>query len=324
MGLWSWLSSLFSNKNVGKKEELKQMGHSKKGTRIESLQVLDVADGDTIRVEINGKSESLRLLSLDTEESHAGGSKPVTNAGKMATEMAKKYFTGANGDWCKVSIEFDTNESVEDCLSKHRGTYGRLLCYVYKDEELYNQKAIQEGWSPYFVKYGPSRLHDALFTRAQEEAMTAKLIIWDPKTNKGGAKRDYDDLLPWWSRRGKRVQHFREIKESKDILSIREDYSTIIDLMNKNKEVTLFCDLQGGITTRPATGAVLHIGGKLQPMSLWIPNANNGEGKALIKLIEDEYAHHGKGYCYITGTIESYKDKPQIILTKSSQLIDSL
>ena len=39
------------------------------GTRIEGLKLTKVVDGDTIKVEINGQEESLRLCSLDTEES---------------------------------------------------------------------------------------------------------------------------------------------------------------------------------------------------------------------------------------------------------------
>ena len=62
------------------------------GTRINDLQVTKVIDGDTIDVMLDGKEERLRLICIDTEESHAGGSKPVTNAGKLASEWTKNYF----------------------------------------------------------------------------------------------------------------------------------------------------------------------------------------------------------------------------------------
>ena len=123
-------------------------------TRIPNLQVTKVVDGDSIKIFLNGKTESLRLICVDTEESHSGGSKPITAAGKAASEMAKKYFATADGGLAKVDIEFDTDDSVEVALQKHRDNYGRLLCYVHKDGENYNLKLIAEGWSPYFVKYG--------------------------------------------------------------------------------------------------------------------------------------------------------------------------
>ena len=49
------------------------------GTTVEAT-VSRVVDGDTIRVFLPRQSddESLRILALDTEESRASGSKPVT------------------------------------------------------------------------------------------------------------------------------------------------------------------------------------------------------------------------------------------------------
>ena len=116
------------------------------GTKIDGLKLNKVVDGDTIKVEINGEVDSLRLVCLDTEESWPGGSKPVTNAGKQASQWAKEYF-GVNGDGVPdndifVDIEFDTNDPANICLEKHRGNYGRLICYVYMGGENYNIKYV--------------------------------------------------------------------------------------------------------------------------------------------------------------------------------------
>ncbi len=333
MGIWTFFQKLFGGDHA---EEALSQGSSmsellkeakerqKRGTRLEGLQVLDVADGDTIKVEIDGESETLRLLSVDTEESHTGGTKPVTRAGLMATEMAKKYFEAKDGGWCKVTIEFDTDEPLDKCLRNHRGTYGRLLCYVIKDGELYNLKLVEEGWSPYFVKYGPSRLYDDLFKKAQQVAQKAKKIIWDPKTNEGGAHRDYETLLPWWEKRGERVRQFRKIKKEKHVLSTRDDYDEILEGMEEEREAVVFCDLQGGIAAYPGNGAVVNVGGEAKPMSLWIPDANSSDGKAIIELIEEKYAHHGLGYCYVSGKLEAYKGKPQIVLHTADQLAEEI
>ena len=133
------------------------------GTTIEGLKLTKVVDGDTVKVEIDGDEESLRLCCLDTEESWAGGSKPVTNVGKLASKWAKDYF-GVDEDGFPINdvfvdIEFDTNDPEPICLKKHRGNYGRLICYAHKGGENYNLKAMEQGWSPYFVKYGRSRLY---------------------------------------------------------------------------------------------------------------------------------------------------------------------
>ncbi len=66
-----------------------------KGTVIKDLKLTEVVDGDTIKVLLNNKEESIRFVCLDTEESQPGDSKPVTNAGILASKWAKAYF-GAN------------------------------------------------------------------------------------------------------------------------------------------------------------------------------------------------------------------------------------
>lgn len=62
------------------------------GTRIKNLQVTKVVDGDTIKVLLNDKREFLRLDCVDTEEILNHDSKPRTNAGIAAAEMAQQYF----------------------------------------------------------------------------------------------------------------------------------------------------------------------------------------------------------------------------------------
>lgn len=307
MGIWSWFQGLFSS------------SPSYTGTVIKNVKVTDVIDGDTLHVTFNGKNERLRLLCVDTEESQSGGSKPVTHAGKMASEMAKKYFASGNG-WCEITIEFDTTDPTQHCLEYHRGTYGRLFCYVWKDGEHYNQKLIEEGWSPYFVKYGSSRLYDATFQKVHDQARKDKLVIWDPATNKGGPSRDYDALLPWWEARGARVKTFRKTGRPAGALDVREDYAKILDAMKQSNEATVFCDLQQGIQAYPGNGAVAYIGSKAHPLSLWIPDAESEDGKQIVNLIEKTYAKRGLGFAYITGKVTSYKDAPQIEITSPSQI----
>lgn len=305
MGFWSWL---FGSKQSG-------------GTRIKDLQVLDVVDGDTIHVELNGEKESLRFCCVDTEESQGNSNKPITKAGKMASEMAKAYFKEGGG-WGKVDLEFETDDPVDVCLHKHRGTYGRLICTIHKGGENFNLKLIQEGWSPYFVKYGRARLYHEAFAKAHEEARKARRVIWDPETNKGGPSRDYDALLPWWETRGDRVQVFRDKGRKLGALDLREDYEQVLAQRDKDKPILVFADLQGGISAWPGDGAVLNVGTKTRPFSLWIPEAKSDARKELIETIEKRYAKRGLGYCYIHGPVTSFKDKAQIVLTDAAQLRD--
>ncbi|OEU48896.1 MAG: nuclease [Desulfuromonadales bacterium C00003096] len=292
------------------------------GTRIQNLQVTKVVDGDTIKLLIDGKEETLRIIAVDTEESWPGSSKPVTQAGLMASQMAKEYFKTSSGDFVEVDIEFDTNDPAEMCLKKHRGNYGRLICYVHKDGENFNLKLIEEGWSPYFVKYGRSRIYHEEFTKGEAEAQANNLVIWDPLTNAGGPFRDYSSLIPWWSLRAQIIEDYRKEGMHAGVLSVRLDYPDLLEAAEANDQATIFCDLQGGIHSWPGNGALIYAGSKFQKFNLWIPDARSDEAAPLVRLIEKRYVGNGRGYVYVTGRVEKYRNIPEIVLTEISQLSD--
>lgn len=291
-------------------------------TRIPNLQVTKVVDGDSIKISLYGKTESLRLICVDTEESHSGGSKPVTAAGKAASEMAKKYFATDGGGLAQIDIEFDTGDSVEVALQKHRDNYGRLLCYVHKDGENYNLKLIEEGWSPYFVKYGRSRLYHRQMTEAESAAKAYNLMIWNPITNAKIPSRNYGNLLPWWSMRGSIVEEFRLSEATAGALSLRLHYPKILAASERAKSITIFCDLQAGINKWIGGSALIYAGSVYHKLDLWIPDAETDEMAPLKRLIEKRYAGVGRGYVYVSGKVEQYKGKPQIVLKDIKQLSD--
>ncbi|MBE9093652.1 thermonuclease family protein [Tychonema sp. LEGE 07203] len=291
-------------------------------TRIQNLQVTKVVDGDSIKISLNGKTESLRLICVDTEESHSGGTKPVTVAGKAASEMAKKYFATADGKLAKIDIEFDTDDPVEIAVEKHRDNYGRLLCYVHKEEENYNLKLIKEGWSPYFMKYGRSRLYHRQMTEAESVAKAYNLMIWNPITNAKIPCRNYANLLPWWSMRGSIVEDFRLAEATAGALSVRLDYPKILAAAETAKPITIFCDLQAGINKWIGSHAVIYAGSSYHKLDLWIPNAETDKMAPLKRLIEKRYAGRGRGYVYVSGKVEEYKGKPQIVLNNLKQFSD--
>ncbi len=52
-----------------------------------------------------------------------------------------------------------------------------------------------------------------------------------------------------------------------------------------------------------------------------MPDAETDE-MALKRLIEKRYAGLGRGYVYVSGKVEQYKGKPQIVLKDIKQLSD--
>ncbi len=302
------------------------------GTTMKGLKLTEVVDGDTVKVEINSKEESLRLCCLDTEESRASGSKPVTNAGKLASKWTKGYFGVSedgfpnDGDVIRVDVEFDTSDPVPECLKKHRGNYSRLICYVHKGGEHYNLKAVENGWSPYFVKYGRSRLYHKEFLAAEAIAQSRVLPIWNPATNAGGNSRNYNELIPWWHLRDGVIQDFRKFGIQGGVQSVRLDYEDIVEAAKSGSDLTVLCDLQSGVNKWSGDGALIYAGSQEHKFNLWIPDRDSQSSQAILNLIETRYSGNGRGYVYVSGKASLYpkndNGKPQIVLDNIRQLSD--
>jgi micrococcal nuclease len=89
-----------------------------------------------------------------------------------------------------------------------------------------------------------------------------------------------------------------------------------------NQFVTVLCDLQTGINKWPGDGALIYAGSKFHKFNLWIPKAESEEMAPLLRLIEKRYAGQGRGYVYVSGKVEKYKNILQIVLTDLKQLSD--
>ncbi|NJK38737.1 MAG: thermonuclease family protein [Oscillatoriales cyanobacterium RM2_1_1] len=293
------------------------------GTRVGNLQVTRVIDGDTIKVLLNGQQEFLRLHCVDTEESFSNGTKPVTDVGIASTEMAKRYFSDSNGNLSQVDLEFDGNELLEICLEKYRDGYGRLICYVHRDGENYNLKTIREGWSPYFIKYGRSQEYHQQMMQAEAEAQAHQRMIWHPDNHHHhGIGRNYELLMPWWSLRDSITQDYHLNGIPAGVFSVRLDYPKILEAAVAEAWVTIFCDLQDGITKWIGSGALIHTGSKDHIVKLWVPEAKLEKNAGLVHLIQRRYAGLGRGYAYVSGYVVMYRDKPEITLTDLRQISD--
>jgi len=301
------------------------------GTVLKNVPLTKVSDGDTVKVRVEGKTETLRLACLDTEESFDGGSKPVTIGGKLASAWAKAFFDAEESGEVRgeilVDIEFDTDDPFETCRTKHRGNYGRLICYVYRDGVNYNLRAVETGWSPYFVKYGRSRLHHRAFEEAEAVAQASGRGIWDSTINAGGACRDYEVLVPWWRLRDTVVHDYRLAGGSACALSVRLDYEEIRDAASARREITVLCDLQSGVNKWPGDGALIYAGSKTHRFNLWIQDRDAAKAQEILRLIETRYAENGRGYVYVSGEALMYpehgeRQTPEIILREAKQLSD--
>jgi micrococcal nuclease len=290
------------------------------GTLIQDVPVTKVVDGDTLNVLIDGQPVKLRLTCIDTEESLSSSNKPVTEAGKAASELAKRYFVNADGSFAHIDIEFDTNDPVEVCMFKHLDNYGRLLCYVHKDGENFSLKLIREGWSPYFNKYGRSRVYHEEFAQAEAAAQADNLPIWNPSVPNRG---DYVSLIAWWSLRDSIIQDYRHFGLDSGAMSVRLDYVAIRQAAEAGRSATVLCDLQADLQPWTDGSLLVYAGSPQHKFNLWIPDATDESNEALIRLLERRYAGTGRrNYVYVSGLLSLYKGTPQFILSDIHQLSD--
>ncbi len=128
-----------------------------------AYRVEKVIDGDTIRVEYNGKSERVRLIGVDTPEMD-DSRKAVRSSAKRATAHTKKLLRKK-----RVYLRFDEDR---------RDRYNRLLAYVYRapDGLLVNLELVRQGYGYALVKY-PFK-HKDLFQHYEAQAKRDRKGIW--------------------------------------------------------------------------------------------------------------------------------------------------
>lgn len=127
--------------------------------------VTKVTDGDTIKVNIDGTIETIRMIGLDTPET-VDPRKPVQCFGIEASNKAKELLSGK-----KVRLESDPTQG-------NRGKYGRLLRYVWlEDGTLYNKKMISDGYASEYTYNTPYK-YQVEFKQAETEARNAKRGLW--------------------------------------------------------------------------------------------------------------------------------------------------
>lgn len=299
-----------------------------RGTTIE-VKVNRVVDGDTVRVFLPGveKDESLRLLAIDTEESNAGSSKAVTPWGDRAKERAEELFKPND----TATIEFPGNEDIETCLKRYRGNFGRLLVFLHKDGVDFQELAIAEGYSPYFVKYGNAIFPDKheRYVRAERLAQRKNLGIWNQMAVNQAEIQNYAALGTWWQLRAKIIDEYRRIKPlHENLFNSRLDFPILLEKATSHEKVTIFTELRS-IRRISKHSGLIKIGSVQHPFSLFLPDLDSEVGRETVALLNSRYIsqendHPRRSYAYVTGDLRLFKDAPQISLLKPEQITDEM
>lgn len=127
--------------------------------------VRKVVDGDTVVVRLGGRTETVRLIGVDTPETKH----PTKPVGCFGPE-ASAHTTSLLPKGTEVALVRDVEA---------RDKYGRLLAYVYRlsDNLFVNQELVAGGWAvPLSIE--PNTAHESLFAAAATSAEAADLGLW--------------------------------------------------------------------------------------------------------------------------------------------------
>jgi micrococcal nuclease len=124
--------------------------------------VVDVVDGDTIHVARGGATDTVRLLGVDTPETHHPR-KPVECFGPEASAYTDSQLRGR-----AVQLEGDIEE---------RDRYGRRLAYVIVDGARFNDDLLRRGYARLLV-IEPNHAHARTMLSEELEAKRAGLGLW--------------------------------------------------------------------------------------------------------------------------------------------------
>lgn len=128
--------------------------------------VLKVIDGDTINVEVEGKSQTIRLIGIDSPET-VDPRKSVQCYGKEASDKAKELLTGKN-----VTLESDSTQGDKD-------KYSRLLRYVFlEDGTDANKLMISEGFAHEYTYQNNPYKYQGEYIKAEQLARENKKGLW--------------------------------------------------------------------------------------------------------------------------------------------------
>lgn len=129
--------------------------------------VEDIVDGDTIKVRIDGKLETVRLAGIDTPETR-DPNKPVECYGPEASAEVKRLLLGAN-----IVLRSDTKQP-------NRDRFDRLLRFVYTGSDIdVNGYLVANGFAKVYVSAESD--NQSLYLQLESEARRSELGLWSAK-----------------------------------------------------------------------------------------------------------------------------------------------
>ncbi|RUL54290.1 thermonuclease family protein [Lysinibacillus antri] len=162
---------IFSNtgtKETKQEDEYKitpQYAMDATGNQLIEAQYVSTNDGDTFRLQVDGKEKRIRLLMVDTPEMNYEENNPMPYA-----EEAKDYTVKVLENASKIEILHD--------LGPQTDRYGRLLTYVFVDDVLLQELLLSEGYAAVRFIHEPNNTLEEELREIESIAKEKKLNIW--------------------------------------------------------------------------------------------------------------------------------------------------
>lgn len=126
-------------------------------------EVIEVVDGDTIKVEIRGEVEAIRLIGIDSPELFEA----------IPECFAEEAYIQARGLLLGTSVMLERDPSQDE-----RDIYGRLLAYVITDNgQNFNWYMLEKGYAREYTHVSPYSLQQE-FKQAEADAKASGLGMW--------------------------------------------------------------------------------------------------------------------------------------------------
>lgn len=171
-------SPIFINNDVATKTT--ELNKTEPDNNLKLYNVVQVVDGDTVKVDLDGKTETLRLIGIDTPET-VDPRKVVQCFGLEASNKAKELLTGK-----RVRLKADTTQGERD-------KYNRLLRYVFlEDGTFFNKLMIAEGYAHEYTYQSNPYFYQLDFKAAEDNAREQGLGLWNVNTCNGDTSKSSD------------------------------------------------------------------------------------------------------------------------------------
>ena len=139
-----------------------------------AARVTRVVDGDTLKASVAGRTETVRVIGLDTPESVKPGTPVECFALRASAEAERLLPVGA-----AIRLESDPTQAARD-------RYGRLLAHVWlADGTLYAEQMIRGGFGIHYVYGGVPSMYASRLAAAEDAAQVALRGLWSPATCAG-------------------------------------------------------------------------------------------------------------------------------------------